>query len=81
MPRILILHASVGLGHRRAAEALGRAFTRRGATQVWVEDTLDHGSPLFRQFYAGSYLELSEKAPALWAYYYERTDQTGTELT
>jgi processive 1,2-diacylglycerol beta-glucosyltransferase len=72
MARILILHASVGLGHRRAAEALGQAFTRRQAAQVWVEDTLDYGSPLFRQLYAGSYLELAEKAPALWAYNYQR---------
>ena len=81
MARILILHASVGLGHRRAAEALGRAFALRGAGQVWIEDTLAHGPALFRQLYAGSYLELSEKAPALWAYFYERSDENETRLT
>jgi processive 1,2-diacylglycerol beta-glucosyltransferase len=78
--RILILHASVGLGHRRAAEALGRAFTLRDAT-VQVEDTLDYGGPLFRQLYAGSYLELSEKAPVLWAYFYQRADDVEGQLT
>jgi processive 1,2-diacylglycerol beta-glucosyltransferase len=81
MARILILHASVGLGHRRAAEALARAFALRQASRVCVEDTLSHGSPLFRQLYAGSYLELSEKAPALWAYFYQRADETDTQLT
>jgi processive 1,2-diacylglycerol beta-glucosyltransferase len=80
MARILILHASVGLGHKRAAEALGQAFAQRHVAQVWVEDTLSYGSPLFRQLYAGSYLELAEKAPALWAYYYQRADETESEL-
>jgi processive 1,2-diacylglycerol beta-glucosyltransferase len=81
MSRILILHAAVGLGHRRAAEALGRAFAGLRAGPVWVEDALAYGSPLFRQLYAGSYLELAEKAPALWSYYYQRSDDVETEQT
>jgi len=80
MPRILILHATVGYGHRRAAEALGRAFTLRGVKSVWVEDTLAYGGPFFRQLYAGSYRELSEKAPVLWAYFYERSDDIEGQL-
>jgi processive 1,2-diacylglycerol beta-glucosyltransferase len=79
MTRVLILHASVGLGHRRAAEALARAFTLRGAT-AQVADTLDYGGPLFRQLYAGSYLDLSEKAPVLWAYFYQRADTVESQL-
>jgi processive 1,2-diacylglycerol beta-glucosyltransferase len=79
--RILILHASVGLGHRRAAEALARAFRQRGVAHVRVADALNYGSPLFRQLYARSYIELSEKTPALWAYFYERADQIETRVT
>jgi processive 1,2-diacylglycerol beta-glucosyltransferase len=79
--RILILHASVGLGHRRAAEALASAFHQRGVAHVRVADTLDYARPLFRRLYAGSYRELSERAPALWAAFYERADQTETRLT
>jgi processive 1,2-diacylglycerol beta-glucosyltransferase len=75
MSRILILHASVGAGHQRAAEALGLAFAQRQTEQVWVEDTLNYGRGLFRQVYARSYLEMSEHAPALWSYFYERSDQ------
>jgi processive 1,2-diacylglycerol beta-glucosyltransferase len=78
--RILILHASVGLGHQRAAEALAGAFRQRGVARVRVADTLDYARPLFRRLYAGSYRELSEKAPALWAAFYERADQTETRL-
>jgi processive 1,2-diacylglycerol beta-glucosyltransferase len=78
--RILLLHASVGLGHRKAAEALSRAFTMRGAT-VRVEDSLDYGGALLRQLYAASYLEISEKAPVLWAYMYRRSEEIEGQLT
>jgi processive 1,2-diacylglycerol beta-glucosyltransferase len=75
MPRILILHASVGSGHKRAADALARAFRMRQPGQVWVEDTLDHAALLFRQAYTRTYLELSDRAPALWGYSYYSTDK------
>lgn len=81
MASILILHASVGLGHRRAAEALGSAFAHRQAETVWVEDTLAYGGPIFRQLYASSYSGLSEKAPAIWAHFYRRSDEIETQLT
>lgn len=81
MSCILILHASVGTGHKTAAQALAKAFQQRGVEQVTVEDTLDHGSTLFRELYSRSYLELSEKAPILWAYWYENSDEDETKLT
>ncbi|MEM8535294.1 MAG: galactosyldiacylglycerol synthase, partial [Chloroflexota bacterium] len=81
MSRILILHASVGTGHKTAARALARAFELRGAAQVWCEDALDYGPSIFRQFYVNSYIELSEKAPVLWSYFYERSDRDDTKLT
>jgi processive 1,2-diacylglycerol beta-glucosyltransferase len=75
MARILILHASVGAGHKRAADALSTAFTRRSPGQVRVEDVLDHTNPIFREAYAHSYLQLTDKLPALWGYVYEQTDR------
>ena len=74
MPRILLLHASVGSGHRRAAEALARAFSQRQPGEVRVEDVLDHTSLLFRVAYARSYLELTDRAPLLWGYFYTQTN-------
>lgn len=75
MARVLILHASVGAGHQRAADALAAAFSRRSPGQVRVEDVLDYTNPLFREAYAHSYLRLTDKLPALWGYVYEQTDR------
>ncbi len=74
MPRVLILHASVGTGHKRAAEALAAAFSRRQPGEVRVEDVLDHTSRLFRLAYARSYLELTDRAPLVWGYFYNQTN-------
>lgn len=80
MPRILILHASVGTGHKRAADAISQAFAVKQEPEVRVEDTLDHGNPLFQQAYRRSYLDLSERSPLLWRWFYETTDTTSPEL-
>lgn len=72
--RILLLHASAGAGHRRAAEVLAGAFRKEGA---WVEtrDILDFAPPLFRKTYAAGYLNLVRVAPELWGYMYGLTDR------
>lgn len=75
MARVLILHASVGSGHMRAAEALAAAFRRRSPGQVRVEDVLKYTNPLFREAYAQSYLQMTDKLPALWGYVYGQTDR------
>ncbi len=74
MPRVLLLHASVGSGHKRAAEALATAFGRRQPGEVRVEDVLDHTPRLFRVAYARSYLELTDRAPLVWGYFYTQTN-------
>ena len=40
MPRMLLLHASIGMGHQRAAVALAQVCAQTPATTVQVEDTL-----------------------------------------
>jgi processive 1,2-diacylglycerol beta-glucosyltransferase len=74
MPRILILHASVGTGHTTAARALADAFRRKQLGEVRVEDILDHGSRLFRAALTRAYLEVSSRAPLLWKMLYESSD-------
>lgn len=74
MPRVLLLHASVGTGHKRAAEALCTAFERRQPGEVRVEDVLDHTPRIFRMAYARSYLELTDRAPLVWGYFYSQTN-------
>jgi processive 1,2-diacylglycerol beta-glucosyltransferase len=75
MANILILHASVGTGHKTAALALEKAFQLRGAEKVWVQDTLDYGSGIFRKLYADLYLELAERTPELWGFAYRGTNR------
>lgn len=74
MPRILLLHASVGTGHKRAAQALRIAFEQDQTSEIQVEDVLDYTPWLFRQAYARSYLELTDHAPLVWGYFYSQTN-------
>lgn len=73
--KVLILHASAGGGHRRAAEALAAAATAHGIQPV-VRDVLDFMPPLYRGAYARGYLSLVRSAPELWGYLYTQTDRT-----
>lgn len=76
MSRILLLHASAGAGHQRAAEAVAHAIRERhsGAEAV-VRDILEFTSPVFRTGYAKGYLNLVSRAPELWGYLYNRADR------
>ena len=75
MAKILILHATVGTGHKTAAAALETAFKQLGDHTVWVQDTLDYGSGLFRKLYANLYIELSERTPELWGFAYHESNR------
>ncbi len=73
--KVLILHASAGGGHRRAAEALEQAAQTCGLETV-VRDILDFTPPLYRRTYAKGYLALVRSAPELWGYLYAKSDRT-----
>ncbi|MFH0880979.1 MAG: glycosyltransferase [Lentisphaerota bacterium] len=78
--RILLLHASAGAGHRRAAEAMDKAF--RNAlpfVETTVCDILEFTPPLFRKTYAEGYLDLVRKAPELWGYLYSESDRKASD--
>lgn len=75
MARILLLHASVGMGHQRAAAAIARAFEQLPGVAVQVEDTLDYARPWFRRFYRGSYLSTADRIPGVWSKFYQYTDR------
>lgn len=80
MPRILILHATVGMGHLRAATALARAFEQHTHATVRVEDTLEHARELFSRIYAGLYLGIADRVPSFWSSFYDRTDRPPTRF-
>jgi processive 1,2-diacylglycerol beta-glucosyltransferase len=79
-PRVLLLSATSGAGHVRAAEALEKAFLARGDSLVEHIDALRYVSKLFECAYDKAYLAMVERAPALMGLLYERTDQPWRHL-
>jgi processive 1,2-diacylglycerol beta-glucosyltransferase len=75
-PKILVLHASVGAGHTRAAKAAAAALAAaEPGADVRVVDALELARPLFSKLYGDGYLALVEKAPKLFGMIFELTDR------
>jgi len=73
--RILILSASVGSGHVKAADALARAFrAREDVEEVLSDDSLDHTNVLHKQLYSTLYKRLSGLLPEFLGWWYETSD-------
>ncbi len=76
MRRVLVLSASAGAGHLRAAEAVAKAIAVESpAAEVRNLDVLTLASRAFRDAYSKWYLSLVNRAPALWGYLYDRLDR------
>jgi processive 1,2-diacylglycerol beta-glucosyltransferase len=80
-PRILILSASSGAGHVRAAEALEQAFREHGSCSVEHVDALDYVSKLFQKIYNDAYVAMMRRAPDLLGLLYKSMDQPGQRPT
>src|SRR5262249_7710887 len=75
-PRILVLSASVGAGHLRAAQAVELALREVvPAATVRNVDVLGLTNTAFRRLYGKLYLELVNKAPHVLGYFYDLLDQ------
>jgi processive 1,2-diacylglycerol beta-glucosyltransferase len=62
--KVLVLSASVGAGHVRAAQAVEKAFVQsQAAGQVRHIDTLDFTNKAFRRVYAKSYIDMVNTMP------------------
>lgn len=73
--RVLILSASVGSGHVKAAEALAQRMRQRpDVEEVLSDDSLDHTNVLHRQFYSTLYTKLSAMMPEFLGWWYEKSD-------
>jgi processive 1,2-diacylglycerol beta-glucosyltransferase len=73
MPRLLVLSASAGAGHNRAAEAV-HEWARANSPSVdseWV-DSLKYTNRLFSKLYEKSYFWLASYAPDLWGALYKQ---------
>jgi processive 1,2-diacylglycerol beta-glucosyltransferase len=76
--RVLILSASAGAGHMRAADALEHAFKKaRAATDVRHLDVLQLTNKLFRRLYSKAYIDLVNSSPELLGWFYDYLDTPG----
>lgn len=74
--KVLILSASAGAGHLRAAEALERAFLKMNAAEeVRHVDTLTYTNKVFRHLYSKAYLEMVNKMPEVLGWLYDHLDK------
>jgi processive 1,2-diacylglycerol beta-glucosyltransferase len=73
-PRVLLLSASSGAGHVRAAQALEKAFSARGDCVVEHIDAIHYVSKLFQRIYDKAYISMVRRAPELMGVLYDRTD-------
>lgn len=79
-PRVLLLSASSGAGHVRAAQALEKAFLATGECQVEHIDVIRYVSRLFQRIYDKAYISMVRRAPELMGVLYDRTDQPWQHL-
>ncbi len=73
-PRVLLLSATSGAGHVRAAQAVEAALRLRGDCVVEHVDALRYVSKLFQRVYDKAYIGLVRRAPELMGMLYASTD-------
>ena len=74
--RVLVLSASAGAGHIRAAQAIEKAFLQLNAAgDLRNIDTLDYTNKLFQNLYSRAYIELVDKAPDVLGWLYDHFDK------
>ena len=82
MTRLLILSVSAGNGHVRAAQALAATAAHLhppvAATHV---DAMAHVASGFRKVYTDWYVQLVNRAPEVWSYIHQKTDETPHSAT
>ena len=75
-PSVLILSASVGAGHMRAAEAVEQALKQLvPEARVTTLDVLEMTNAIFRRVYGKFYIDLVNRAPHALGYFYDMLDQ------
>ncbi len=73
--RVLVLSASAGAGHLRAAEAIEKAIRIRGlASDVQHLDVLKYTNKVFRHLYSKAYIDLVNNAPEVLGWLYDYLD-------
>ncbi len=74
--KILMVHASAGAGHQKAAEALFAGVQKTYPQhEVKIIDALDYTSPSFKKLYCGTYFFLISQLPLVWGLFFNILEQ------
>jgi len=74
--KVLILSASAGAGHVRAAQAIEKAFVElKAAHEVKNIDTLEYTNSIFHRLYSKAYIEVVNRTPELFGWFYDYFDK------
>ena len=76
--KVLLLSASAGAGHIRAAEAIEKAFNQAkdaDSREVRHLDVLNYTNKLFRHLYSKAYIDLVNKMPEVPGWFYDKLDK------
>ena len=74
--KVLILSASAGAGHVRAADALEKAFSQSGAArEIRHIDVLNYTNKVFRHLYSKAYLDMVNRMPEVMGWLYDHLDK------
>ena len=73
--KVLILSASAGAGHLRAADALEKTFKEMNAAEIKNVDVLEYTNPLFRRLYGKAYLDMVGSMPEVLGWIYDSLDK------
>ena len=80
LKRVLLLSASAGAGHIRAAQAIEKAFAEISAEtgaqrEVHHFDILNYTNKIFRHLYSKAYIDLVNKMPEVPGWFYDKLDK------
>lgn len=74
--KVLVLSASAGAGHIRAAQAIEKAILDlNAAREVRHIDTLHYTNRIFRHFYSKAYIDMVNEAPEVLGWLYDYLDK------
>ena len=80
LKKILLLSASSGAGHTRAAQAIEKAFNEANdeggvVREIRHVDTLDFTNRVFRSLYSKAYIDVVNKMPEVSGWFYDKLDK------
>jgi len=72
--KILVIHATAGAGHKKAAEAIYHGLQARGGADVRLLDALDYTNPFFKKTYPWFYSLIVTRLPWAWGFLFALLD-------